>query len=329
MHETAWTSSARHADIVLPATTTLERDDIGAASGDPLMIAMKQLIEPVGQARDDYAIFSGLARLLGTGETFTENRSARDWLAVLYETTRKALAAGGHDAPDFETFWDRGELALPLKPDTGGPARAFREDPDAFPLATPSGRIEIFSDVIDSFGYEDCQGHPRWYPPHADAPGTDPAPLHLVCNQPHQRLHSQLDYGAVSRATKIGGREALRIHPVDAAARGIADGDVVRLFNARGSCLAAAVLSEALRPGVMQLATGAWFEPHDPKAENATCVHGNPNILTRDIGTSQLAQGCTGQLTRVEIERFTDTPPPVRIFEPIRFAHRPFTAPSG
>lgn len=329
VHETAWTSSARHADIVLPATTTLERDDIGAASGDPLMIAMKQLIAPVGQARDDYAIFSSLARLLGRGETFTENRSARDWLAVLYEPTRKAVAAGGHDAPDFETFWDLGELALPLKPDTGGPARAFREDPLAFPLATPSGRIEIFSDVIDSFGYEDCQGHPRWYPPHADAPGTDPAPLHLVCNQPHQRLHSQLDYGAVSRATKIGGREALRIHPVDAAARGIADGNVVRLFNARGSCLAAAVLSEALRPGVMQLATGAWFEPHDPKAEKATCVHGNPNILTRDIGTSQLAQGCTGQLTRVEIERFTGAPPPVRIFEPIRFAHHPFTAPSG
>ncbi|PYE29965.1 biotin/methionine sulfoxide reductase [Rhizobium sp. PP-WC-1G-195] len=331
VHETAWTSSARHADIVLPATTTLERDDIGAASGDPLMIAMKQLIAPVGEARDDYAIFTGLARLLGTAEAFTENRSARDWLAVLYDTTRKALDAGGHEAPDFDTFWARGELALPVKPDTGGPARAFRDDPHASPLATPSGKIEIFSQTIESFGYEDCQGHPRWYPPHAEAAragagagaGADPAPLHLVCNQPHQRLHSQLDYGVVSRATKIDGREALRIHPVDAAARGIQDGDVVRLFNARGSCLAAAVLSDALRPGVMQLATGAWFEPHDPSAEEATCIHGNPNILTRDIGTSQLAQGCTGQLTRVEIEHFAGTPPPVRIFEPMQFAHRP------
>ncbi|MCD7109669.1 molybdopterin guanine dinucleotide-containing S/N-oxide reductase [Rhizobium sp. DKSPLA3] len=320
VHETAWTASARHADIVLPATTTLERDDIGAASGDPLMIAMKQLIDPVGEARDDYAIFSGLARRLGTEEAFTENRSARDWLALLYETTRKALVAGGHEAPDFDTFWARGELVLPLKPDTGGPARAFRENPDAFPLATPSGRIEIFSDVIDSFGYADCRGHPRWYPPHAEPAAADPASLYLVCNQPQQRLHSQLDYGAVSRAAKIDGREALRIHPDDAAARGIRDGDVVRLSNARGSCLAAAVLSEALRPGVLQLATGAWFEPDDPTAETATCIHGNPNILTRDIGTSQLAQGSTGQLTRVQATRLDGPPPPVRIFEPMRFA---------
>jgi biotin/methionine sulfoxide reductase len=320
VHESAWTSTARHADIVLPATTTLERDDIGAASGDPLMIAMKQLIAPVGEARDDYAIFAGLARLLGTGETFTESRTARDWLAVLYEPTRKALAAGGHDAPDFETFWARGEISLPVKPDTGGPASAFRNDPDAFPLATPSGRIEIFSHAIESFGYEDCRGHPRWYPPFAEDGASAPGPLILLCNQPHQRLHSQLDYGAASRAAKVNDREPVRIHPVDAAARGILDGDVVRLFNGRGSCLAAAVLSDALRPGVMQLATGAWFEPHDRAAEEAMCIHGNPNILTRDIGTSQLAQGSTGQLTRVEAARFVGTPPPVRIFEPMRFA---------
>ncbi len=165
--------------------------------------------------------------------------------------------------------------------------------------------------------------HPRWYPPRPFADGTGVAyPLHLVCNQPHQRLHSQLDYGAFSRSTKIRDREPVRINITDAAERGIADGDIVRLFNSLGSCLAAAIVSSDVRPGVMQLATGAWFEPHDPHADKPMCVHGNPNILTRDIGTSKLAQGSTGQLTRVEVEKFTGEIPPVRIFEPMRFADR-------
>ncbi|MGO7493781.1 Asp-tRNA(Asn)/Glu-tRNA(Gln) amidotransferase GatCAB subunit C, partial [Rhizobium ruizarguesonis] len=86
-------------------------------------------------------------------------------------------------------------------------------------------------------------------------------------------------------------------------------------FNARGSCLAAAVISEDVRKSVMQLATGAWFEPDNAASDKAMCVHGNPNILTRDLGTSQLAQGSTGQLTRVEAERFVGELPPVRIFE--------------
>lgn len=320
VHESAWTSTARHADIVLPATTTLERDDIGAADRDDLMIAMKKLIEPVGDARDDYAIFSQIAQQLGKFDTFTENRSSREWLVFLYETTREALAAGGHTAPSFEDFWEAGEISLPIKPDDGGPANAFRADPSAFPLKTPSGKIEIFSEVIAQFDYDDCAGHPKWYPDRGAKDEKSLYPLHLVCNQPHQRLHSQLDYGDFSRANKIAGREPVRINPVDAAARGIAQGDIVRLFNARGACLAAAALSDSVCKGVMQLATGAWFEPDDPASDNATCIHGNPNVLTRDIGTSQLAQGSTGQITRVEVEAFVGEVPPVRIFEEMTFA---------
>ncbi|XUY30165.1 molybdopterin guanine dinucleotide-containing S/N-oxide reductase (plasmid) [Agrobacterium sp. rho-8.1] len=324
VHESAWTSTARNADIVLPATTTLERDDIGAADRDPLMIAMKRLIEPVGEAKDDYEIFSGIAHALGRFEEFTENRSSREWLSFLYETTRKALEATDHNAPDFEAFWKRGELLLPVKADQGGPASAFRDDPGAFPLQTPSGKIEIFSQTVENFGYEDCSGHPKWYPSKLKAESDTERlyPLHLICNQPHQRLHSQLDYGDFSRSTKIKGREPVRIHPADAAERGISDGDIVRLFNARGSCLAAAILSVDLRPGVMQLATGAWFEPHDPSAENTMCIHGNPNILTHDIGTSKLSQGSTGQLTKVELEQFTGPLHPVRIFEAMTFIQR-------
>ncbi len=124
VHETAWTSSARHADIVLPATTTLERNDIGASVGDPLLVAMHRLIEPVGEARDDYDIFAEIAERLGRRDAFTEGLTSMEWLPVLYEDTRKALVAGGHDAPDFESFWQRGEIRLPKRPDDGGPARA-------------------------------------------------------------------------------------------------------------------------------------------------------------------------------------------------------------
>ena len=108
----------------------------------------------------------------------------------------------------------------------------------------------------------------------------------------------------------------MRIHPDDAAARGIGDGDIVRLFNHRGACLAGAIVSDAVRPGVLQLATGAWYDPIDPAADNPLCVHGNPNVLTRDAGTSRLAQACTGQLTVVQVERYDGVVPPIRAFDP-------------
>ena len=92
-------------------------------------------------------------------------------------------------------------------------------------------------------------------------------PLHLVANQPATRLHSQLDFGATSLASKIRGREPVRIHPDDAIPRGIANGDIVRLFNHRGACLAGAIVTSMIRPGVVQLATGAWYDPIDPDAE--------------------------------------------------------------
>ncbi|WP_164256090.1 molybdopterin-dependent oxidoreductase, partial [Stenotrophomonas maltophilia] len=72
VHELAWTATARHADIVLPCTMTLEREDIGCSSNDPLMVAMQPVVKPYGEARDDYAIFAGLAERLGAHEAFTE-----------------------------------------------------------------------------------------------------------------------------------------------------------------------------------------------------------------------------------------------------------------
>jgi len=96
--------------------------------------------------------------------------------------------------------------------------------------------------------------------------------------------------------------------------RGIAAGDVVRVHNARGACLAGAVITEAVREGVVQLSCGAWYDP-EGDADGALCRHGNANVLTCDHGTSKLAQGPSSATTTVEIERCA-APPPAQPFLP-------------
>ena len=93
------------------------------------------------------------------------------------------------------------------------------------------------------------------------------------------------------------------MNPVDAATRRIQDGDIVRIFNDRGATLAGIEISDHLRPRVIELPTGAWFDPQMVGNEEID-VHGNPNAVTPDIGTSSLAQGCTGHSCLVEVERF-------------------------
>jgi biotin/methionine sulfoxide reductase len=314
VHETAWTATARHADIVLPCTMTLEREDISATPTDPLVVAMHRIAEPFGEARDDYEIFTELAKRMGTEEAFTQGRSSGEWLRHLYAKMQENMAAKGLETPDFDSFWQQGELTLPSAPDDGGILRAFRNDPEGHPLPTPSGKIEIFSETVAGFGYADCPGHPTWMPPR-EAPNSRHS-LRLLANQPASKLHSQLDFGGHSAASKHRGREIASLHPEEAAARGIADGDIVRLYNDRGACLAAARVTTDVRVGVVQLPTGAWFDPEDLDAETPLCVHGNPNVLTLDVGTSSLAQGCTGQISVVEVERFTGNLPAISAFEP-------------
>ncbi|MGE0804435.1 MAG: molybdopterin-dependent oxidoreductase [Burkholderiaceae bacterium] len=314
VHESVWTATARFADIVLPATMTLEREDLGASQYDPYLIAMHRIAPPHEQARDDYDIFSQLAARLGAAQAFTEGRSAADWLRRMYEQTREALAGRGVDAPPFDVFWQRGELVLPQADDDGGPLRAFRGDPAAHPLRTPSGRIQITSPAVAAFGYADCPGHPAWLEP-SFAPDPD-CPLHLVANQPAGKLHSQLDFGDHSAQTKVNGREVCTLHPRTAMKYGIAQADVVRISTDRGACLASAHLSEGIRENVLQLSTGAWFDPVQEPSGLTLCVHGNPNAVTLDRGTSRLAQGCIGQLTAVRLERYDGPERPIRAFTP-------------
>jgi len=143
--------------------------------------------------------------------------------------------------------------------------------------------------------------------------------LHLLSSQPRTRLHSQYDQGAVSRRTKIKDREPLWLHPLDAAPRGITEGSIVRVFNDRGAILAGVHLSEDLRPGVVQMSTGAWYDPQDPAQPDSIDKHGNPNVLTEDRGSSRLGQGCSAQSCWIEIECWTSELPEVTAFQPPEF----------
>lgn len=317
VNEIWWTPMARHADIVLPATTALEREDISMTHWEPLIVAMRQSVAPQGEARNDYDIFRGIAARLGVEERFTEGRDAEGWLGHLWDQARQRAAEAGFSLPGLAELRAAGTATLPDPEAEPVLLDAFRRDPQGHPLATPSGRIEICSERIAGFGYDDCPGHPVWREPFEwlGGPAVKRHPLHLISNQPTTRLHGQLDQGAPSQASKIAGREPLTMHPDDAAARGLRPGEVVRVFNDRGACLAGLAISDAVRPGVVQIATGAWHDPERRGVPGALCKHGNANVLTRDKGTSQLGQGPSAHTNLVEVCRHPD-PPPVTAFVP-------------
>jgi biotin/methionine sulfoxide reductase len=318
VNEPWWTATARHADIVLPATTTLERNDIGASSRDRFIIAMKQAIEPVGEARHDFEIFRSLASNLGFEHAFTEGRDEMEWLRHMYDVSRQDASRVGVELPSFDVFWGQGHAESPAPATPHCVLSGYRVDPDKNPLKTPSGKIEIFSESIAGFGYDDCPGHPVWMEPLEWLGGkaAQTYPLHMVSNQPAGKLHAQMDFAGESLALKVKDREPVIIHPDDAATRDIHDGDIVRVFNGRGATLAAAQISDGVRPGVIRLATGAWYDPAEPGRIGSIDKHGNPNMLTPDKGTSKLGQGPIAHTALVEVERFEGDPGNITVFDP-------------
>ena len=301
VHEAFWNAHARHADIVLPVATMLERNDVACAARDRFIAASHKVQEPPAGVLTDFSVFCALAGRLGVEEVFSEGLDEAGWLRRLYGEAVARAAGVGVALPAFERFWAVGVVEVPEGVGTGRAMLAgFRADPVRHRLGTPSGLIELASEVVAGFGYADCPGHPAWLDPGEWLGAADVGErLHLVSNQPGRRLHSQYDHGAHSQAGKVAGREALRLNPGDAAARGIGDGDVVRVFNARGAMLAGAVLDDAVMAGVVQVATGAWY---DPDAEGV-CRSGNPNVLTSDRGTSLLSQGPDANTCLVFVER--------------------------
>jgi biotin/methionine sulfoxide reductase len=300
VQDICWTATARHADIVLPVTTALERKDIGGSSRDRYVLAMHQAIAPLHQARSDLDIFTDLSDRLGYREAFTENRDEKGWLAAIYARCRDAQAQAGIELPAFEQFWRTGYVALPPPTEDFVLFDDFRHDPAAHPLRTPSGRIELASPTLGTLS-DDCGTHPNWQPPveWLGAPAADTYPLHLVSVQPADRLHSQLDPAPLAQAGKIAGAERITLHPGDAAARGLHPGMRVRVHNARGALSAGLAISDGVTRGVAVMATGAWYDPDPDGVDRA----GAANTLTLDIGTSDLTQGPNAMSCLVEVSR--------------------------
>ena len=318
-HEWCWNGLARHSDIVLPVTTPVERTDIAMTPLDPYLVSMEQAVAPVGQARDDYDIFSDLSRKMGVEEAFTEGRTSEDWQRWLYEVSQQRLSKSGLELPAYDQFRAKGWHKLPLPAAPNIMFAGFRHDPAAQPLKTPSGKIEIYSETVASFAYDDCPGHPVWQAPPEWLGSTHTNhkayPLHLLSNQPRTKLHSQLDQGSVAAAAKIKGREEALLHPDDAAARGIEEGQIIRLFNDRGAIYAGVRITDQIKPGVVMVPTGAWLDPD--KDNPALCKHGNPNMLAPDRPTSKLAQGPAAHSCLVQAEAVDqDSLPEVTAFTP-------------
>jgi biotin/methionine sulfoxide reductase len=185
--------------------------------------------------------------------------------------------------------------------------------------------VEIFCETIARFGYAEVPGHPVWQEPREWLGGSlaQRFPLHMLSFQPFTRLHGQLDVGRVAAANRVQGREPILMHPDDAAARGLADGEVVRVFNDRGAIAAGLRVTEAIRPGVVAMATGAWWNPARPGATDSPCLHGNANVLTQDVGTSRLGQGSAAQSCLVEIARWEGELTPIRVHAPPEGATAP------
>lgn len=326
INDWCWNAAAKRADIVLPCTTHLERDDICLSQRDSYMIRMEKAVDAPAQARNDYDIFRGIARCMNIEPDFSEGREDADWIRWIYgRTTRSAgktsdlvtsqsldhaSDTGELEIPDWQQFCDKGWHRFKVPQEPRVMLSDYVQDPVNNSLATPSGKIEIFSQTVSGYNHEDCPGHPVWQEPYEWLGNASPQELHLISNQPANKLHSQLDQGSVSRNAKIHDREVVLLNPEDAVTNGISDQDPIRLYNKRGACLAIAVLSDNIRQGVVQISTGAWWDPD----ESGMCKHGNPNSLTADIGTSSLAQGPTAHTCLVRIEKYLGELPTVQAF---------------
>jgi molybdopterin guanine dinucleotide-containing S/N-oxide reductase-like protein len=242
-HDYFLTDTALHSDVVLPVTTFVEREDIISSSSNHLYFSHKA-IDPVGQARDDWEIFAALADRLGFGPAFTEGKSPAQWLARFLEES---------EVDDVDRFRETGIYAGADQYQVG--LSRFITDPEASPLATPSGRIEISCPALEQAGGTRI-------PTFAGSGGRDaapelaPLPFHLVT--PHDRMRNNSQFDNVSSFSNQVDR-SVWIHPADAHDRDIRSGDAVILVSESGTARSTARVTEDIRRGVLSWNSGGWM----------------------------------------------------------------------
>lgn len=318
--EIYWTAAAKHADVVLPITTSFERNDL-TMTGDysnQHLVPMKQVVEPQGEARNDFDVFADMAEMLKAGgrDVFTESKTEMDWLKEFYSAAQKGGRAARVRMPKFGKFWDDNQLIeMKFNKKAAQFVRHadFRKDPVLNPLGTPSGKIEIYSKTIEGYQLDDCPPHPTWLEPTEYTGNAKQGELQLMTAHAAHRLHSQFNYAKLREQYAIAGREPVTIHTEDAKSRGIKQGDLVRVFNGRGQVLAGALVTDGIKQGSVCIHEGGW---PDLDKKTGLCKNGGANVLTLDIPTSRLANGCAANSSLVKVEKYEGAPLELTAFVP-------------
>lgn len=305
--ENFMTSSAMYADILLPDLMTIEQEDIipnDYAGNMGYLIFIQPVTAPKFERKPIYWITSEIARRLGPDiyQKFTEGRTQEEWLKYLYA---KMLAKD----PQLPSYDDLKKMGIYKRKDPAGhyvAYKKFRDDPQANPLKTPSGKIEIYSSSLAKIAntWEIPEGEViSPLPVYASTPEgwDDPArskyPLQLFGFHYKSRTHSS--YGNID-ILEAACRQEVWINPIDAQKRGIVSGDTVRVFNGRGEVRIAAKVTPRIMPGVSAMGQGAWHnaDMNGDRVDHGGCV----NTLTTHR-PSPLAKGNPQHTNLVEIEK--------------------------
>jgi len=282
-HELFLTPTARHCDVVLPASSPLEKEDIGIPWLGNFLLYKPAALPPAGSARSDYDIFCDLADRMGSGAAFSGGRSAAQWIdAFLAES----------EVTDHDAFRRTGIFLAPEQERVG--LEDFAADPRGHPLDTPSGRVEI-----ESERYARVTGFPA-LPAWRDRASDESCPLRLITPKNPGRTHSQLG----DTSSPLGPADhALHMHPTDAARRGIDPGTTVRISNPNGVVHVRVVITDDIVPGVVSLDEGVWVRL-DGRGEDRA---GSANVLAGTGGTGP-DHACVMHAIPVEVE--PDAPGP-------------------
>jgi anaerobic dimethyl sulfoxide reductase subunit A len=291
------TPTARFADLVLPACTQFETWGLedGWKYGDEVLL-MTPLVPPLAGTRSDYRICADVAERLGIGEAYTEGRDERGWVEWALNQYREQRFPDLPSLAELEAS-NAGVYSRPVT----RPAVAFAEfraDPVQHPLPTPSGRIEIFSQQLHALGRPaEIPAVPKyieeWESPFG--PEAREYPLQVIGHHYMPRVHST---HANNDWLADAFPQRLFINELDAQARGIVDGDVVRVWNSRGATILACRVTPRLMPGVVDLPQGAWWQP----GERGDDRGGSINVLTSERWTP-LAFGTAQHTAMVQVAK--------------------------